>query len=491
MIFRAGVSALILAAGHSSRMGGTPKALLPLGGSSLLGMAVSARREGGVEDIRVVTGAHAEGVSAHAEAHGVTVAHNAEFEQGMFSSVRAGLAALDTGSAAGTRAVLLLPVDAALVKPQSVAALIAAWNSLPDAGREWTVLVPSFGGRLGHPPLFGAAHIPGMLSANPEGGLRAWFAGLLAGEEAKSFMRGLAGRTVASFRDAEWPADGTQDLHSCLPDTPFYLVRAATATRDRALYFAPLPDTGVVCDIDTPDEYAEARAFLETTENRARPSFAEAEEWLCNAHLSERKIRHSIQVALGALRLGVALCKAGLPADPELHACGGLLHDIARRHREHAKIAHAWIRAFGWQECALAVGAHTVLPDSLLDALHIPLRDLPLNSRGELLSGMAIPEGYNAPAPQLLLACVCVFLADKHFSGATLVSLPERFAAVLEHFSGNAKAREAIRRREAVALAVRDAVSRNAGRPVEDILRFSCGHELETALIRFSVKAGV
>lgn len=302
-------------------------------------------------------------------------------------------------------------------------------------------------------------------------------------------MRGTAERTVASLHDADRPPDNGRTLLSCLPDTPFYLVRATTADPDGAVYFAPLPDAGIVCDIDTPEDLAQARAFLAATRDRTRPSFAEAGEWLRNSHLSERKIRHSIQVALGALRLGVALRKAGLPADPELHACGGALHDIARRHKEHARIAHAWIRAFGWRECALTVGAHTVLPDSLLEALHIPLRDLPLNSRGMLLTGMAIPDGYSAPSPELLYSCLSVFLADKHFSGARLVSLPERFAAVREHFAGHDKAREAIRRREEVALAVRDAVAQAAGRALEDILSSACGHELEAALARFSGEA--
>ena len=482
----AGISALILAAGHSSRMGGEPKALLPLGGSTLLGMAFAALREGGAEDIRVVTGAHAQAISAQAQNLHAALVHNPAFEQGMFSSVQAGLCALWTGGTPRPRAVLLLPVDGALVKPQSIAALIAAWNSLSEGERDWAVFVPSFESRLGHPVLFGAAHIPAILHAKEEGGLRAYFAGLLKGQEAKDFMRGMAEKRLAVLCSADRQPQEGQRLHSCLLDAPFYRVPAATAARSRPVHFLPLPDAGLICDIDRPEDLAKAQALLASTRNRVRPLLSEAADWLRNARLSERKIRHSIQVARGALRLGLALRKAGLPADLQLHACGGLLHDIARMHREHARVAHAWIEAFGWRECALAAGAHTVLPDSLLEILGIPLRDLPLNSKGELLTEISVPEGYTAPRPELLHACLSVFLADKHFSGEALVSLSQRFAAVREHFFGNGKVKEAISRREAVAKAVRDAAAAMAGRPVEALLGERCGHELESALDRFS-----
>lgn len=482
MMPRPGVSALILAAGEGARMGGRAKALLPLGGSSLLGMAVQNLYRAGVEDVRVLTGKYAHSVAAESLRLSAGVVHNHSFERGMYSSVQAGLESLAANDPGLCRAVLILPVDAALVREQTIAALIAAWRSLPDGIRARAVLLPCFEGRFGHPPLVGAVHIPPLLAREGAGGLRGYFAGLLRSDEAEAFAGGHMPRAVADSFARRGQVDKDGSLRSCLPDTPFFMLRAKTVSPDLPVYYVPIPDAGITCDIDTPEDYADAQALLAQTQNRRRPLPEEARAWLLYANLGLRKIRHSIQVARGALRLGLALQGKGLAIDLELHLCAGLLHDVARSYREHARAAHAWVRAYGWRECALAVGSHTVLPDSLLKALGIPLRDLPLNSKGVLLTDFFIPEGYEAPLPGLLYACVCVYLADKFFAGDRLVSIPERFAAVREHFPGDGKVQEAICRREEVALSVRAVIEQKAGLAPEIILRTGSGHELENFL---------
>ena len=473
------ICGLILAAGLSSRMGGSPKALLPLGGSTLLGQAAAALREGGVRDIRVVTGHCSDAVSIEAGRLGLAVIHNAAFARGMFSSIRAGLSALPSS----TRAVLLLPVDAALVRGRSLAALVGVWRQLPESRQETTVIIPAFGNRPGHPPLIGAAHLADILARDWEDGLRGYFSHLMRPDAARKWLEEASAAPVSSppafFSESAPGGELPMDVPMPSLEHPFPPVCLEAASPDRPVYMLPLPDKGLICDIDTPQEYERARDFLSATRGRSRPSPEEAWVWLCRSGLDGRKVLHSLQVALGALRLGAALAGRGREINPGLHVCAGILHDIGRRFKEHARVVYAWGSAYGWEECALAAGAHTVLPDPLLEALGIPLRDVPVNSAGTLLSNVHIPAGYRNPSPELLHACVCVYLADKHYSGRSLVSVEQRFAAVRRNFAGNSRTLECISRREAVAAAVRDALEGIVEERVDALLCTACGHPLE------------
>ena len=476
------ICGLILAAGLSSRMGGSPKALLPLGGDTLLGQAAAALRDGGVRDIRVVTGHCSDAVAIEAGRHELAIVHNADFVRGMFSSIRAGLSAVPSSA----RAVLLLPVDAALARGRSVAALVGAWRRLSEFRQEGTVVIPSFGSRPGHPPLIGAAHISGILSRDWEGGLRGYLSCLMQPEAARKWLEEAAAVPVSSLPAgiAEVaPAGGSlSDAAAPSLENPFPPVCLEAASPDWPVYMLPLPDKGLICDIDTPEEYEQARDFLAATRGRSRPSPDEAWDWLSRSGLDRRKMLHSLQVALGALRLGAALAGRDRETNLDLHVCAGLLHDIGRRFKEHARVVHAWLSDNGWEECALAAGAHTVLPDPLLAALGIPLRDVPVNSAGTILTDVHIPAGYGNPSPELLHACVCVYLADKHYSGHSLVSLEQRFATVRKNFEGNSRTLECISRREAVAAAVRDALETIVEERVETLLHRASSHPLERML---------
>ena len=81
------VAGLVLAAGEGSRFGG-PKALVELHGERLVDRAVRVLREGGCEPVYVVSGAATVAVT------GATTVVNDDWETGMASSLRAGIAAL-------------------------------------------------------------------------------------------------------------------------------------------------------------------------------------------------------------------------------------------------------------------------------------------------------------------------------------------------------------------------------------------------------------
>lgn len=84
-------TALILAGGASSRMGSC-KALLPWRDCTILGWIISKLRAGGCHEIFVVTGRHHAEIAAARDWGGATLVQNANWEQGMFSSIQAGLA---------------------------------------------------------------------------------------------------------------------------------------------------------------------------------------------------------------------------------------------------------------------------------------------------------------------------------------------------------------------------------------------------------------
>ncbi|MGB6067846.1 MAG: DVU_1551 family NTP transferase [Desulfomonilaceae bacterium] len=159
------ISAIILAAGYSRRMGAL-KPILKLGGKTNLERSVRLFQDLGIEDVVVVVG--------HAANQTIPVVHgcraravmNKQFERGMFSSIQAGVEALRPDC----EAFFLLPADIPLVRPQTIKDLIEAYRS--EKGK---LVFPVFLGRRGHPPLVPARYRHEILSYSGDGGLRAVF----------------------------------------------------------------------------------------------------------------------------------------------------------------------------------------------------------------------------------------------------------------------------------------------------------------------------
>ncbi len=150
---RPAVAGLLLAAGGGRRLGGRPKALLHLAGRPLVEHAVAALRAGGCSPVHVVLGAAAQVVRARAELTGCVVLDNTEWESGMGSSLRVGLASL-TGT--GVDAALVALVDQPGIGAEAVARVRAAYDSPAS------LVAASYGGRRGHPVLFGSGHWQGV-----------------------------------------------------------------------------------------------------------------------------------------------------------------------------------------------------------------------------------------------------------------------------------------------------------------------------------------
>jgi len=139
------VAALVLSAGASSRLGGQPKALLPVEGRSGVRRIVEICLADGFAPVTVVVGPH-RGAIAHAlKGLEVELVDSEQWEEGRTASVQTGLAALPP-----ERDVLFWPVDHPFVAPRSVDALLAARET--DLLGVW--FIPTFEGRGGHPVLW-------------------------------------------------------------------------------------------------------------------------------------------------------------------------------------------------------------------------------------------------------------------------------------------------------------------------------------------------
>lgn len=156
------VGAVVLAAGRSTRMG-RAKPLLPFADGTVIAHVVGALRAGGIDPVHVVVGHRGDAVAAALAGSGAIVVDNPDYDLGMYSSLRTGIASLPEA----LDGVLLLPGDVPAVRPPTFARIAAAGRA---AG---TVVHPTFRGERGHPPYLPRAIFAEILAGNGEGGLRA------------------------------------------------------------------------------------------------------------------------------------------------------------------------------------------------------------------------------------------------------------------------------------------------------------------------------
>ncbi len=147
------IGILILAAGSSSRLG-QPKQLLPVADEPLLVHTVRAAENSQASETVVVIGARAEEVGAALKGHDVRIVINREWEQGMGSSLKAGL-----GHMTGLQALIVSVCDQPFISEEIFNALIDEWKK-----GEHTMVASSYEGTVGVPALFGKEHFGEMQS---------------------------------------------------------------------------------------------------------------------------------------------------------------------------------------------------------------------------------------------------------------------------------------------------------------------------------------
>jgi molybdenum cofactor cytidylyltransferase len=136
------ISAIILAAGQSRRMG-QPKMLLPWGKLTVIEQVIITFLGAGIEDILVVTGGVRELVEKVIEPYPVQKIYNSNYEAGeMLSSLQLGLRALSNR----VEATLIGLGDQPQVQERTVRLVCETYRKSQSR-----LVVPSFQMRRGHP----------------------------------------------------------------------------------------------------------------------------------------------------------------------------------------------------------------------------------------------------------------------------------------------------------------------------------------------------
>jgi CTP:molybdopterin cytidylyltransferase MocA/5'-deoxynucleotidase YfbR-like HD superfamily hydrolase len=289
------ISAVVLAAGYSSRMG-CFKPLLPLGGTTVLERVIALFREVCISDIRVVVGYRADELLPLLSRAQVPCIRNERFGDGMFSSVLEGFASLRQSP---VDLFFLLPVDIPLVRPSTLRQLLRAFSP----GGAAKVLYPAFLGKRGHPPL-------------------------IAMEVADQIAR--------------------MEGAGCL--------KGALQRFERQALQVEVPDENILSDMDTP---ADCRKIQMRWEDYDTPSVAECESIMTRVFpVPEGVGRHSRQVAQLAARMGIELNRAGCRLNLGLITAGALLHDIAKGQPRHDLTSAGILRGMGFSQTADIVASH-------------------------------------------------------------------------------------------------------------------------------------
>jgi molybdenum cofactor cytidylyltransferase len=157
------IAALVLAAGSSTRMGSN-KLLAELNGKPMIAQTVQRIAAASVESVAVVTGHQADEIKSALGDQKVTFVHNSQYEEGLASSLRAGVAALRDSC----DAILVCLGDMPLVDARDVNRMIAAFNPIENR----SIVVPVHGRSFGNPVLWGSEHFAALMACEGDRGAR-------------------------------------------------------------------------------------------------------------------------------------------------------------------------------------------------------------------------------------------------------------------------------------------------------------------------------
>jgi molybdenum cofactor cytidylyltransferase len=360
-------AAIVLAGGFSSRMRQL-KTLLPLGKTTVTDHIISTFLKVHV-DIFLVVGYRRYDIIKGIKNKNIKIIYNPDYKHGMFSSVQAGIRCLQPMH----RAFFILPVDIPLVRPATIRRLIDTAGENP--GR---IIYPVFRGKRGHPPLIPSGLIPVILGWEKSGGLK-----------------------------------------------------AVLKSQEKLALEIKVPDSTILFDIDTPDDYT---ALLKRYQHYEVPTDEECDVILNDVcKVAPERIRHCRKVARVAVAIGKALDAAGHKVDIEIIRTAAVLHDITKGQRKHDITGGEILRELGFGKAGDVVAVHSTLADGDLSQ--------PLEAKA-------------------------VYLADKLVAGEKLVSIEERYYH--PDFAPEVQAK-VLERRE-VARNVKRELEELIGRPLESVI---------------------
>jgi molybdenum cofactor cytidylyltransferase len=137
------VSAVVLAAGASKRLG-SPKQLLDIAGAKMIEHVLRAVESTSVDEVIVVLGHEAAQIARFIPAW-CRVLHNPNWEEGIASSIRTGLGAVDRRA----KAAIFVLADQPSIGSEAIERILQAYY-----GSTKPIVVPIYRGRRGSPVLF-------------------------------------------------------------------------------------------------------------------------------------------------------------------------------------------------------------------------------------------------------------------------------------------------------------------------------------------------
>ncbi|MGC2460626.1 MAG: nucleotidyltransferase family protein [Steroidobacteraceae bacterium] len=144
-------SAVVLAAGTSSRMRGQHKLLMPLGGKPIIRQTVERLWSAGPQEVVVVTGHQAREISAALAGMPISIQLNPRYEEGQMTSAAVGVGALQMA----TDAVMMCLGDMVLLGSSDYAELVSVYVDQTDR----SIVIPYFQGQRGNPILFASSYV--------------------------------------------------------------------------------------------------------------------------------------------------------------------------------------------------------------------------------------------------------------------------------------------------------------------------------------------
>jgi molybdenum cofactor cytidylyltransferase len=290
-------AAIVLAAGLSTRMKQL-KPLLPLGKATVADQIISSFLSAGV-DVLLVAGYRHDDIAAGINKRDTTIVNNPDYEQGMFTSIQAGVRRLQPAH----QAFFINPVDIPLVRPATIKRLLEAATKNPDK-----IIYPVFSGKRGHPPLIPSRLIPAIMGWDKKGGLK-----------------------------------------------------AVLDSQEKLALEVPVADNYILLDIDTPEDYADLleryRHYEVPTDEECDVILKD----ICR--VPPDKIKHSLKVAEVASTIARALDAADHKVDVETVCIAAKLHDIAKGQKKHDVAGGKILRELGFSKVGDIVGVHSNLAE--------------------------------------------------------------------------------------------------------------------------------
>jgi molybdenum cofactor cytidylyltransferase len=165
-----GISAVVLAAGMSRRMG-TPKQLLRIDGKPILERTLNNVRESAVDEIVLVLGAAADRVEKEISTQGLKIVRNEDYKKGMGTSLNAGLEAVDPQA----NGALIVLADQPFVRAATLNTLIESHRESFHQKSPAQIVIPTWKGFRGNPVLLDRSVFPELRTVKGDMGCRAIF----------------------------------------------------------------------------------------------------------------------------------------------------------------------------------------------------------------------------------------------------------------------------------------------------------------------------